>query len=274
MILTNRAQEYFGDWVNLMGHQKAAFEIINQLFTPQTIMQTPTGRIILAWYLRFDQFVAFMGTFEPSLPRAWIEALDIQCRAQLSSEPNHPNWLPEATENWLRLISYDMCLLSAQRRRGKISEETFQAEHRKLSFRLREWRDNLDPTLTNSSCLVEVPKTDHQLFHYFEDGLPLYEEPWSFTTVFITEWHSIVLTHLCRVSDDVLTEASGILGNRAENSEAICEILEGAEKWHGIPKGMLAMLHPTISMSALWLTMNPQRHIWIKEKFAWLESSG
>lgn len=257
-----------------MGHQKAAFEIINQLFTPQTIVQTPMGRIILTWYTRFDQIVACMGTLEPSLPRSWIEALDVQCRAQLLKEPDDPTWLSEATENWLRLISYDMCLLHARHRSRQIPEKAFQAEHRTISILLREWRDNLDPRLTDSSRLAEVPMIECRLFHYFEDNLPIYEESWSFMTLLVTEWHALVLTHLCRVSSNHLAEASSILGNPAENAEAICQILEGAEGWSSAPKGMLTMLHPAIATAALRLSMTPQRHVWLKEKFVWLESSG
>lgn len=257
-----------------MGHQKAAFEIINQLFTPQTIVQTPMGRIILVWYARFDQFVACMGTLEPSLPRAWLEALDVYCRGQLLNEPDDPTWLPETTENWLRLISHDMCLLHARKRSGQIHEENFEAEHRRLSILLREWRDGLSPTLTDPSRLAEVPKIENQIFRYFKDRPPIYEESWSFMTLYITEWHAVILMHLCRVPDHSLAEASVIIGSQAENAEAICQILEGAERWSSAPKGMLTMLHPAISMAALWLTMSPQRHAWLKEKFAWLESSG
>lgn len=257
-----------------MGHQKAALEIINQLFTPQTIVQTPVGRIILVWYTRFDQFVACMGTLEPGLPRSWIEAFDLHCRAQLSNEPDDPTWLSEVTENWLRIITHDMCLLHARKRSGRIPEQPFQAEHRKLSNSLREWRDNLNPILTDSKRLAKQPQTACKLFHYFQDSLPIYEESWSFMTLLITEWHAIVLTHLCHITGERLAEAILILGNPADNAEAICQVLEGAETWSSAPKGMATMLHPTVAMAALWLNMNPPRHVWLKEKFAWLESSG
>ncbi|KOS18260.1 hypothetical protein ESCO_003005 [Escovopsis weberi] len=41
-------EEYLGDWVNLRGHQKAAFEIITQIFCPQTVTQSPVGRMCMA----------------------------------------------------------------------------------------------------------------------------------------------------------------------------------------------------------------------------------
>ncbi|KAG7150256.1 hypothetical protein HYQ46_013261 [Verticillium longisporum] len=46
------AIEYLGDWINLMGHQRAACDIITRLFTPQTAVQTPLGRMVLTWYSR------------------------------------------------------------------------------------------------------------------------------------------------------------------------------------------------------------------------------
>lgn len=72
-MLTSR-KEYLGDWVNLMGHQKAAFEVLTQLFTAQSVMQTPAGRVALMWYSRFDVFIGLMGSFEPSLSREWFSA--------------------------------------------------------------------------------------------------------------------------------------------------------------------------------------------------------
>lgn len=70
--MTNNAnikQEYLGDWINLLGHQKAAFEILTYLYTPETVMQTEIGRCALKWYSRFDVFGSLMGGFETVLSR-------------------------------------------------------------------------------------------------------------------------------------------------------------------------------------------------------------
>lgn len=267
-------QEYFGDWINLMGHQKAALQIINQLFTPQRIIQTPMGRTILIWYTRFDLFVSSMGSFEPSLPRPWIEALNAQSQAQLSNDPESLHWLSETTENWMQLIFLDMCSLYSRQKSGLIAEEAFLAEHKRLTILLREWRDSLDPRLTDPAHLATIPVTEHQLFNYANNRAPIYEGYWSFMTILLAEWHAVALIHLCHVSGNSLAETSELLGNLSQNAEAICQTIEGAENWPPAPKGMLSMLHPSLSLAAIWLPRTPQKYIWLRKKFAWLESSG
>lgn len=42
-----------------------------------------------------------------------------------------------------------------------------------------------------------------------------------------------------------------------KNAEAICQILEGSERWFSVPKGMPAMLCLIMIMAAFWLIMNP-----------------
>ena len=55
-----------------MGHQKAALQILTQLYSPQTILQSFVGRMMLTWYVRFDVFVGMLGGFETRLPREWF----------------------------------------------------------------------------------------------------------------------------------------------------------------------------------------------------------
>lgn len=257
-----------------MGHQKAALEILTQLFTPQSIVQTSMGRTVLVWYMRYDIFVASMGSSEPGLPRHWTETLEKHCEAQLSTDPQNLEWVYERTENLLRIISRDMCSLVARRKTGEFSEDTFQAEHKKLSIRLRKWRDNLHPVLINPACLATAPIGQIKLFKYFSDYVPVYEPPLCFTTALICEWHSVSLMHLCQVTGDGLAEASTILGDMAQNSEAICEIIEVAQHCSTIPEGLLTMLHPSLSMAAIFLPRSLQHHAWLRKQFVLVESSG
>ncbi|GKT48677.1 uncharacterized protein ColSpa_08858 [Colletotrichum spaethianum] len=45
-------EEYLGDWINLMGHQKAAFEMLTHLFTPETAISDEADR--LHWMLEAE----------------------------------------------------------------------------------------------------------------------------------------------------------------------------------------------------------------------------
>src|SRR4051812_21965548 len=94
-----------------MGHQKAAFELLTQLFTPQTIVQTALGRAILRWYSRFDVFIGIMGSFPTSLPRVWFSTMAEHCSSQAVAHPTSVAWKIEACDARLRLISMEMAVL-------------------------------------------------------------------------------------------------------------------------------------------------------------------
>ncbi|KAJ6444519.1 C6 finger domain-containingprotein [Purpureocillium lavendulum] len=81
--------EFLGDWVNLMGHQKAALEIITKVFAPDTVMHNPVGRACLNWYSR---------------------------QTQAAAEPDEVRWKVDERSAKLRMISYDMSMLQITQR--------------------------------------------------------------------------------------------------------------------------------------------------------------
>ncbi|CAN8102972.1 unnamed protein product [Discula destructiva] len=273
-------EELFGDFTNLKSHQKAACEILTQLYTSETILQTSIDRAIFCWYMRFDITIASMGFSSPSLPRHWVAANDIYFQKLALSEPDNLQWSFEKTEAALGLISVDMCILAARRKTGELTENEFRAEHKHLTTRLREWRDTLDPGLADPAHLVLTslrgsPSSQSKLFSYFSDHVPLYAEPYCFTTAIICEWHSMVLMHLCQAGDTrAEAEAVAQLGDPSQHAVAICEIIDAAERWPMVPHGLLMMLHPVLGLAAVFLPRSTRHHVWLREQFAWLESCG
>lgn len=267
-----------------MAHQRAALEVLTQLFTPHTILQTSVGRVILAWYHRFDMFSASVGTSKPSIPRGWIEASDSYCQARALCEPESTEWMCDKTQSRLGVIGVDMCLLAARRKAGEItSEEEFSAEHQSLTTRLREWRDALPAQLTDPADLAPTSSNaaSSSLFTYHSapaerTAVPVFAEPLCFTTAIICEWHSLVLMHLCQAAGDAAAQAAAEaqLGDLAQHAAAICAIIETLVRWPRVPKGLLMMLHPVLGMAAVFLPRSARHRMWLREQFAWLESCG
>lgn len=181
-------------------------------------------------------------------------------------------------------ISVDMCILVGRRKAAELTEAEFRAEHQQLTIRLRAWRDSLHPSLTNPANLVVLSpvatsggQQDNKLFNYFPNGqAPLYAEPFCFTTAMICEWHSVVLMHLCQASGDAVAEAAAVaqLGDMSQHAVAVCEIIEAAERWPMVPKGLLMMLHPALGMASIFLPRSAGHYMWLRKQFAWLESCG
>ena len=258
-----------------MGHQKAALEILSQLFTPQSIVETSLNRTILSWYIRFDILVGLMGGFVTSLPRDWFVSFDGHCRARLASEPDNLDWLYEKAENRLRLICHDICLLVARRARDDIEEASVTAEHENVARQLREWRETLEPALTDPSRRVILPSCpSDEPFGTPSRTAPLYDAPLTSTTLLLCEWHATVMMHLYQASQGSQGQMLPGLGSYSQHAEAISQIFSAGEQWASGPKGLLIMLHPCITIASMFLPPSPGSNVWLRTKFALLESSG
>lgn len=261
--------------MNLMGHQKAAFEILTNMFTPQTVTQTPMGRMCLHWYARFDTFVALMGGFPSDLAREWFTAMVDYNRFQKSLYPDQLRWKMEEWSASLRLISYDMSILFARGSRGQIPPQQFNEEHEKITKRLNEWKEGGDPALVDPRYLVtDFPKpgptAPDDIVDPYTPGI-LYEPPLFTTTILNAEWNSIMIMHKCQSSN---TPPEILFMELGGHAYATCQYFETLEFWPPTPKGVLVLIQACIAIAALFLPQDPRHHMWFRRKFALLETMG
>lgn len=259
-----------------MGHQKAALQILMNLFTPETVMLSPVSRMVLAWYQRFDVFVAVMGGFKTALPREWFTAFVDFCRERIATHPQEVEWRLEEGTAFLRLVSMEMSMLYAKGYRGEISPEGFRAEHDRISRVLEDWKANIDPALTNPAFSVKSFPNQYPLDPERDIVNPyvpgtLYEQPLVSTTLLTSEWHSISVMHKCQ---SPTTQREQLYAELREHSYAICQIFEAIERWPKSPKGVLIMIEACIAISALFLPQDRRHHNWIRRKFALMEILG
>ncbi|CAK7228169.1 hypothetical protein SCUCBS95973_006789 [Sporothrix curviconia] len=228
-------EEYLGDWVNLMGHQKAALEMLTEIYTPEISALTPTSRMVLHWYSRFDVFVGIMGGFETALSRDWFTSTIDYYQACMASEPTSLVYRVEECSARLRLISLEMSLLFARAKeddgddhsaagRGGLSafpsfapDEAFMREHARILDELHAWKHSLDAIVQVDAEIADKtndgapgPKHRHPLLVTdFSHAKPLsegdivdpyqpgvlYYEPLFAVTIMDCEWQSIVAMH-------------------------------------------------------------------------------
>jgi hypothetical protein len=258
-----------------MGHQRAAFEFLTYLYTPQSAMQTPLGRMVVAWYARFDVFVGLMGGFPTALPREWFTAFVDYCQAQVATASDNIRWKVEERAAQFSLVSMDMSMLFARGSRGEISAEAFAAEHDQLSKRLEDWKANWDPALTDPSHLVtEFPQErllgGNDIVNPFARGV-LYDLPLFSTTMATAAWHSIMVMHKCQSST---MPKEQLYAELASHSYAICQIFEAVELWPPSPKGALITIQACVAIAALFLPQDSRHHMWVRRRFALLETMG
>lgn len=258
-----------------MGHQKAAFEIITKLFTPQTVMQNSVGRMCLSWYARFDNFVALMGGFPTDLPREWFSAMVAFNQAQMTANPESLRWKSDERSARLRLITYDMSIVFARGSRGQLSPMEFTGEHDRLSERLMDWKNTWDPELSDSTYLVtdfrhRQPLDPDDFVDPYSPGI-LYEPPLFNSTIASAEWHSIMIMHKCQSSS---TPPEVLFADLRSHAYATCRYFETLEYWPSTPKGALVLMQAGIAIASLFLPQDDRHQMWLRRKFAILENMG
>lgn len=266
-------EEFLGDWVNLMGHQKAALEIITHIFDPVTAMDSVVGRMCLNWYSRYDNYVAIMGGFPTGLKREWFEATMQYCQVrEAANQPDQLRWSIDHRSARLRLITFDMSMLYA----GRLAPEAFVREHTRLIHELDEWKRGWNPALTDPAYLVADlshharPLGPADIVDPYKPGM-LFHPPLFTTTLITAEWHSIVIMHLSQAAK---TPPTPLLVKCREHAYAACQYFEAVERWPDSPPGALVSLQPCISIAALFLPHDNRHQMWLRRKFALLDTLG
>ncbi|KAK4176697.1 fungal-specific transcription factor domain-containing protein [Triangularia setosa] len=268
-------EEYLGDWVNLMGHQKAALEIFTQLFSPQTVMQSQVGRAALAWYARFDLFVAIMGSFETTLPREWYLESTAFHESSAATEPNNVFYKFELCSARMQLISMEMAMLYAKRAKGEVAGEDYATEHQRLARSLDDWKAGWDPALTDPSHLVtdfsgsRTPDLN-DIVNPFTSGA-LFRPPLFDSTVLTASYHSISLLH---ESQSGIRSTEQARKKMREHAYRIYQIFETVEFWPHSPPGGLIALQSGLAVAALYVQRDPRHQMWVRRKFVLLEAMG
>jgi len=258
-----------------MGHQKAALELLTKLYTPQSVMQTPMGRMVLQWYGRFDVFIGIMGSFGTVLPREWFKSSIEYYESQTAAEPTNLGWKIELCAAKLRLISMDMSDLFGRGARKEVTMEEYAAQYEQISDNLKNWKSSWDPALEDPTYLVTDFPADHSpdpnaIINPFEPGV-LYRPPLFASAILTCEGHSIALMH---GSQSAIDHSEETMKELRERAYAICRICETVEFWPSSPPGSLIILHPCLAIASLFVPRDARHHMWIRRKFALLEVMG
>ncbi|KAL8760659.1 MAG: hypothetical protein Q9184_003174 [Pyrenodesmia sp. 2 TL-2023] len=268
-------EEYLGDWVNLIGHQKAAHSMLIELYTVESVMQEELGRKILAWYSRFDLFVGFMSGYETVLGREWFGAKERFHRERAQQHPEDIDARVEAAIASHRFIALDMALLFAKLKVGEITLPEFQIGNEVVTARIRNWGQSLGPLLTDERYIVTsfegAPKQDeddivdpYRLGGLFRGAL----FPMNFVLV---DWLGTNIMHTYQTA--LITGRPAPPG-LLEMALELCRIFESVEYWPESEKGSILQAQAGLGIAALFLPKDERHTMWIRRKLAKIEGEG
>lgn len=259
----------------MLGHQKAAYEILVELYTPQTVMLDSMSRVLLSWYMRFDVFAGLMAGYETVLSREWFSYAQYFFQQKVAKEPNVLDWKIEYAMAQHRLNAMDLSLLFAKEAKGELSDEQFRAENEIIGRRLEEWKTKMDPALQDSRYLVTDfsgarPLPPDDIVNPYSPGI-IYGGPLTAMNVAKLDWCSIGLMHKLRTALTLQAQPSSEVEKLAYEC---CQLFEALEFWPQSPPGMVLACQATLGIASLFLPKDEKHFMWIRRKFATVESNG
>ncbi|CZT00813.1 related to C6 finger domain protein [Rhynchosporium graminicola] len=268
-------EEFLGDWMNLLGHQKAAFEILTELYTPETVMEDPLTRVILGWYMRFDVFAGLMGGFETVLSREWFSVSQEFFQDQVAKEPDVLDWKIESAIAQHRLVATDMSLLFVKRGKKELSDQQFMTENNAIARRIEEWKTMMDPALQDPRYLINDfpgarPLDPEDIVDPYMPGIIYHGPLWAMNVAMI-DWYAIDMMHKYQTALTMQTQPSADLGAKAY---ATCQLFEAVEFWPGSPPGTVLACQASLGIACLFLPRDETHSMWARRKLATIESKG
>lgn len=268
-------QEYLGDWVNLLGHHKAAYSMLTELHTVESIMESEVRRKILAWYSRFDLFLGFMSGYQTVLGREWFAANEHYYTEQARQHPGDIFSQIEAAVASHRVLAMDMALLFAKLPCGAISFPEFSKENVLLAQKIRGWKQNLDPLLSDDRYLVRSFEGAHQrekddIVDPYRPG-GLFQGPLWGMNFLMMDWLGTNILHTCQTA---LIMKEAVPPRLVDSALEVCRLFETIEYWPRSAPGSVISAQAGIGIAALFLPKDERHTMWIRRKLAAIESQG
>ncbi|KAL9580610.1 MAG: hypothetical protein Q9212_004392 [Teloschistes hypoglaucus] len=268
-------EEYLGDWVNLLGHQKAAYSMLTELYTVESIMESELGRKILSWYSRFDLFAGFLSGSGVVLGREWFIANGQYHAEQLMLNPESIHCRLEVAIAEHRTIALDMVLLFAKLPRGAITIEEFRKENENLEGRINDWRAGLEPLMSDDRYMVESfegaperPKDD--IVDPYRPGGLMQGPLWTMNFLMM-DWCGTKIMHTYQTALIMQEQPHAGLSDLALD---MCRLFEAVEYWPGSPPGSILAAQAGLGIAVIFIPQDERHTMWCRRKLAKIESQG
>ena len=267
-------EEYLGDWVHLSGHHRAAHQLLLELYTPQTIQQTETGRQIFAWYSRFDVIAGLMAGSQTFLGREWYVEFQAYYEDQIDPEDVDVENSLAAASAATRLIGMDMAALFSQLPQGAISIQEFTLQNEKLSQRILHLRERIE-TLNDGYYTVQKfedqqPLGPEDIVDPYKPGGLFKDAFWPLNYLWI-DWYGVYQMHTLQTMTILKQPFPPIMEALSLDQ---CRILEAIQRWPASPKGSLLGAHESLGIAAIFIKKDDKHTMWCRRKLAAIEQKG
>jgi hypothetical protein len=262
-----------GDWVNLMGHQKAAFDMLTRLYTPQSITQSDFLLKISLWYIRFDLFVGFQSGGEAVLSRDWFEAVHECYLQKVRDNPDDLGVIYEERFAYSRLVAKDSNDLFARTQKGLVSPQDFMAQLPVLREKVESLHANIPEELLNPQYKVkDMPggPDPGDIVNPYEPDV-MWKEP-LYTTNFLKLdiWGIVFMFNI----SEAMALRKPFSPEATKDAFQAVQLFEAMCAYPGSPTGMLLEAQVSFAIAFLFLPKDQKTNQWCRRTFARVEASG
>nr|POE82475.1 hypothetical protein CFP56_67645 [Quercus suber] len=270
-----RFQEFLGDWVTLLGHQKAAHQILTSLFTPDTIVQDETRLKVIFWYIRFDLFAGIMSGGQLRLERVWYSSLAEFHARQTRRQAENLDALFDEYFATTRLLATDAARLVTASNQHAIDEERFKIEVGELVTRYHHFHRILSSTFTNPSVFVKSwplgPLSEEESIVDFRDPHFLFDSEHFVMNYVLIDFWTIDLNFRLQIAS---MQGRPTPPELPELAMKICKMIDAIHYSDQGPPGAILGCQAALGIASLFLPKDRRCTDWLRRHFALVEQHG
>lgn len=262
-----------GDWVNLMGHQKAAHEMLTRLYTPESITQTDFLLKVSLWYTRFDLYVGFQSGGEAVLGREWYEAVHECYARKLKDDPDNIDLQYEERFAHSRLVAKDSGDLFARTAKGIINPMEFMKQLPVLRETIENLHNNFGPKVLDASHKVtSIPgePDPNDIVNPHEPNLIWDAELWASNYLFLDTWGIIFMFNISAA----MATRQPFSPEIAKEAYRAIQMYEAMCAYPDAPTGTKVEAQVCFAIASLFLPKDAKTVHWLRQSFARIESAG
>jgi hypothetical protein len=262
-----------GDWVNLMGHQKAAYEMLTRLYTPQSVTRSDFLLKVSLWYIRFDLFVGFQSGGEAVLGREWYEAVHECYTQKVRENPDNVDLQYEERFAYSRLVAKDSNDLFARTGKGLVSPQDFMTQLPVLKGKVESLHKTLGAALMDPEHKIKnIPgQTDpNDIVNPREPNIIWGGPLWTSNYLLLDMWGIIFMFNISVAmatrqpfSPELTKEAY----KAVQHYEAMCAYPDA-------PPGTMVEAQVSFAIATLFLPKDAKTVQWLRRAFAKIEAAG
>lgn len=258
-----------------MGHQRAAYQILTELYTPQTIVENESLRTALQWYIHFDVFAGLISGNGTVLGREWFQTQHDWDSQQVQQKPDDINLKYRECFSRFRVLAADMAIMFAKKNKNAISEEEFEAKCQEAGEELENWEERLDPALKNPSKFITVfpGARDRDPVDIVDpyDPQTLYGDELFPTNHLILAFAGLHLMFLYQLSE---MQGKPRMPKMQEIALRMCQIIEAVQSYPGSPPSILIGVQANLGIATAFLPQDELHIMWARRKLAEVEKLG